>query len=842
MIKLFEPTATDFTTNGIVILTNCIDMEIIEELNGNYALNFKYPIEEPKIVKGTMQANKNIISNKNTIVGTKTNVNLPPKSYFLQKDYIVYANNQPFRIYNVKRNMSTIEVNCRHIFYDLLDNFLEDVRPTNLNRMDALQWVLERTQYPNIFTGGGNIGPTATRYFIRKNVVEAIMGKEGILETWGGEIVRDNFNIGIWDNRGNDRGVLIQGGKNLVGIEEDLDTDNVITRIMATGLDENDTIIMLPEKYIDSPNINMYPHPKVRHLHYGDIKVNGETSITKDDVIRLLRLKVKELYEVEKVDIPQINYKVDFIELSKTEEYKDYITLEKVEVGDIVTVRYNKLNLDIKAKVIKTTKHLKGNAWVNEKVELGNFKKDVTSSLNKIDAITTDDGKVKGEAIWGPIDAAKSSLKAMADSAETQVERAIVFEDKDPTSSTYGALCMGTRGFQIASSMTNGEWQWATFGTGKGFVADLISAGILKSLDGSLRIDLGGGTFKTYNYNGFPAIEMKDMNLDFYDWKKINEKAGTIYTSHDVDYPDRMGFSIAHYKNYGMSLAYYDPSVEHFRSYMSFDFYKNLPTVKEPITLWKDMNATWGGLKYYKGDAQVGFIGNYGTDLRMGYVGNGNMIRLGRQNENDFNSTIDIQDPNNSQYRRGCLIWSHTQIGGNLLVTGDFAVNGSKNCVVNTKNYGKRLINAYETMGYYFGDLGEGYTDGNGECICMIEDMINELINTDVKYQVTLTEYCSDDLTIEEMRNLCPLRVTKRTPTYFIVRGEPNTEFSWELKGKRLGYENVRGDLYDHNDGIDDYQRPVEFDVDNNKVEDLEDRLLVNEDNVEDILLGGDFK
>ncbi|MGO5076119.1 phage tail spike protein, partial [Clostridium sporogenes] len=302
MIKLFAPNAIDFTTNGVTILTNAMDPEITEELNGNYTLSFKYPIEEPKIVKGIIQANKNIISGK-TMVGTKTNVNLQTKSYFLQKDYIVYANNQAFRIYNVKRDMSMININCRHIFYDLLDNFLEDVRPTNLNRMDALKWVLNGTQYPNRFTFNGNLGSTATRYFIRKNVVEAIMGKEGILETWGGEIVRDNFKIGIWDNRGNDRGVLIQGGKNLVGIEEDLGTDNVITRIMPTGLDENDTVIMLPEKYINSTHINMYPHPKVRHIHYGDIKVNKETNITKDDVIRLLRLKVKELYEVKKVDI-----------------------------------------------------------------------------------------------------------------------------------------------------------------------------------------------------------------------------------------------------------------------------------------------------------------------------------------------------------------------------------------------------------------------------------------------------------------------------------------------------------------------------------------------------------
>ncbi|MGO5076192.1 phage tail spike protein, partial [Clostridium sporogenes] len=291
--------------------------------------------------------------------------------------------------------------------------------------------------------------------------------------------------------------------------------------------------------------------------HYGDIKVNKETNITKDDVIRLLRLKVKELYEVKKVDIPQINYKVDFIELSKTEEYKDYITLEKVEVGDTVTVRYNKLNLDIKAKVIKTTKTFKGDKWVNEKVELGNFKRDVTNSLNKIDSITTDDGKVKGEAIWGTIDATKASLKAMADSAETQVERAIIFEDKAPNSSTYGAMCLGTRGFQIAKRMTNGEWQWTTFGTGQGFTADLIRAGILQSLDGTLKIDLGGGSFKTYDKDQFPAIEMKNMNLYFYDFKKLGKKAGIIYSHYLTNQPEQLGISIGHYSDYEMAMTYY---------------------------------------------------------------------------------------------------------------------------------------------------------------------------------------------------------------------------------------------------------------------------------------------
>ncbi|WP_251861976.1 phage tail spike protein [Clostridium sp. Marseille-Q2269] len=838
MIKLFEPTATDFTTNGVTILTNAIDAEILEELNGAYTLTFKYPIEKPKIVKGIIQSNVNVITNKSTIVGTRTDVNLHPKSYFLQKDYIVYANGQAFRIYNVKRDMSTIEVNCRHIFYDLLDNFLEDVRPTKLNRLDALKWILERTQYPHKFTATGNLGGTNTRNFIRKNVVESIMGEESILSTWGGEIVRDNFSIGIWDSRGNDRGVLIQGGKNLVGIEEDLNTDNVITRVMPTGLDENDTVIMLPEKYIDSPYINAYPHPKVRHIHYGDIKVNKETGITKDDVIRLLRLRVKELYEVEKVDIPEVNYKVDFIELSKTEEYKNYISLEKVEVGDTVTVRYNKLNLDIKAKVIKTTKRQLGNTWINDTVELGNFKKDISNSLNKIDSITTPDGKVKGEVIWGSIDAAKATLKAMADSAETQVERAAFFEDRDTNSPTYGAMCLGTRGFQIAKEMSNGEWQWSTFGTGQGFTADLISAGVLKSLDGTLKIDLGGGAFRTYNNTGFPAIDMENMNLSFYDWKKANSKVGMFYTSYQLDEPQQMGLSFAHFQDYIMNLTYYNPSEDNYLAYITFDKYFKRDTTRQPITISENMDVRRNMYWYWAANnAVMASLQLWSTGLNIGYMGDNSRLNFGRQWTDSMDIMFSALNHRTSSNHVGFASWENAHFDKEVRVSGALKVDGSKNSLQKTQHYGDRLINAYETMGYYFGDLGSGIVGEDGIAIVAIEDMVTEVMNTDIPYHVTYTEIVPYELTDKEVKKRSPFRLVEMKPTYFIFRGEPNTHFTWELKAKRKGYEQVRAENNANDTRLNNIDDHIEFE--STEENDNLENVLLEEDTLIDNLLGG---
>ena len=53
---------------------------------------------------------------------------------------------QPFRIYNVKPEMEKITVNARHIFYDLLDNFLMNLNKTG-TASDVLSSMKSAMQY-----------------------------------------------------------------------------------------------------------------------------------------------------------------------------------------------------------------------------------------------------------------------------------------------------------------------------------------------------------------------------------------------------------------------------------------------------------------------------------------------------------------------------------------------------------------------------------------------------------------------------------------------------------------------------------------------------------------------
>lgn len=134
-------------------------------------------------------------------------------------------------------------------------------------------------------------------------------------------------------------------------------------------------------------------------------------------------------------------------------------------------------------------------------------------------------------------------------------------------------------------------------------------------------------------------------------------------------------------------------------------------------------------------------------------------------------------------------------IGGTVYANGNvniqrhlwansLAISGTKNCVQDTKNYGKRLINAYETCDYLFGDIGESIIE-NGECIVYLDNIFKEIITTDITYQVFLTKYGKGDIWVSE-----------RHEDYFIVQADNDISFGWEIKAKRKNYENYRLEEY----------------------------------------------
>lgn len=264
-----------------------------------------------------------------------------------------YRGQQKFRIYSVSIDpiTGTVLARGRHIFYDLANNLIEDTRPTDATAEEAGQALLTGCQFASGFSFSSVMTNLATAYYIRQNPVYAMIGDgdNAMVKRWGGEIYRDNYDITWKDRLGADNGMRIKYAKNLTGLVADEDASGIVTRIMPVAVGETNAALLLPEKYIDSTRIEDYPIPRISVLDCRDIRV-GETVDEEipypdlDSAYTEMRLRVAEAYAAE-VDLPKITLDVTFVDLARTEEYKDYQSLVTVTLGDTVTVEYAPLSI-----------------------------------------------------------------------------------------------------------------------------------------------------------------------------------------------------------------------------------------------------------------------------------------------------------------------------------------------------------------------------------------------------------------------------------------------------------------------------------------------------------------
>ena len=358
MITIYESKETNFKHNGLGILrpSSCV---IYEELNGEYSLTLKHPVDPYD------------------------------KWKLLEQDRIIKANKQLFRIYKLTKSLSgnEIEIYAMHIFYDLSKNFIDDVNIVDKTGKQALNQILTNTAYESNFTCDSDITTIKSARLVRKNVTSALIGDDenSFLNYWGGELKRDNFNFEINTVIGENKGMKISYGKNLTGLTATFDMSNVATRLIPKAFDG----ITLPELYVDSDYINNYSHPIIREVDFSDIKyasspnnTNEEGFKTKEEVYSELRRLCRLMFTEDKIDMPESNFEVDFVELSKTKQYEKYANLETVSLGDVVNIHHKILGINIDARVISYEFNCLTDRY--DSIELGSFQTNIFTGINEI--------------------------------------------------------------------------------------------------------------------------------------------------------------------------------------------------------------------------------------------------------------------------------------------------------------------------------------------------------------------------------------------------------------------------------------------------------------------------
>nr|DAY80138.1 MAG TPA: tail protein [Caudoviricetes sp.] len=735
---------------------------------------------------------------------------------------------QLFYIYDKDKGMTGVKCKARHIFFDLASEVLVDCRPTNCNGKEALRKMLEGTG----FTGYSDIVAINTAHYIRKHIAnEALISDDenSFVNKWGGELDVDNFNVYMNNRTGGEYGVTFKYGRDLINLNENSNIDSIITRVIPVGFNG----ITIPETYVESPLINKYRKVKTDVVKFDYIKVkespeDEEGYDTLEEAQEALREAAKELFND---GLDKLLYQLDLevTKLENTLKYEDYKDILTTGLGDTVGVEHIDIGIDIKTRVIKFTYDC-----IKEKyktITIGNYIENDIDRQNSVestlDKITNADGTVNAVEVAGILNAVNVKMRAMKDIAQKQDVRALLCEDLDPESPTYGAMCYGTMGFMIAAERTpdNRDWNWRTFGTGKGFFADLIVAGtmladrirggVLQSIDGSLEIDLResskGMQFKR---NGKKAIDIAGTTIKFFDWDGEGDAVAHIYSTRIGGDENKLGLAIANKKGRSISISY--ESGDTYYSYMRFDIDNSDKITNSPITIFKETD--------FRG-SQIWF----GYDINSIYNSTNNNLIAKVQNEfkvaDRANGTsrfrvlqdwIAAYDKDSCYFEAGKLksdgkgyfifrdgqtaylyrvagqekVWCdyNLTVDKKLHVNGDLAVVGNKNCIQPTENYGDRLFYSVEDAESYLTDRSmevftvEKTAEGTYERVILLDNIFKEAVRVDNNYTVEVIKQGWGDY-----------RVKEQNENYFVVEADrKDFTFKYVVTAKRRGFEDIR--------------------------------------------------
>ncbi|WP_449450886.1 phage tail spike protein [Streptococcus suis] len=237
-----------YLKDGNIPLNLAYDDDIVQEANSSYQLSFKFPLTDGKW-------------------------NLLKREVFLLADDL--HGEQEFFIFEAKKANGYVQVYAKQVatllnYYSI--NSISVDRVPGQTVMTALAGSVKR---PCPFTFFSDILDRHTFNESNVSVMDALVKeKHSILGQWGGDLVRDKYQVKLLKNGGIENESLFMYKKNLSSYEESENINNLKTRlhlkktIQGQSEGEKDRVIAVT---VDSPLIGQY-----RQIYEADIEVNDQ--------------------------------------------------------------------------------------------------------------------------------------------------------------------------------------------------------------------------------------------------------------------------------------------------------------------------------------------------------------------------------------------------------------------------------------------------------------------------------------------------------------------------------------------------------------------------------------
>ena len=500
---IYANNETTFTSLGLGMLPDCVYCKTGEDIeSGKIECEFSYPV-------------------------TGVNFNLIVPDRIIKVKPNDTSDLQLFRIYKISKPINGIvKVYCQHISYDLCMipiqkiNFQSSITQNGLFTLLKNKYKLPNNSAianeANLFTFT-SLQPTKSKA-IAESVPRSMRAWLGgsdnsFLKVYGGEFEFDNFNVKLHETRGSDNGVRISYGKNLTDLNADIDIQNTYTTIYAFAVDGNGQYHETTSPVdISNGHLNTYGSNRCLILDLSDQFDNDET-ITEPDLIS----KAQSYANKYKLNDPVTSISVSFVKLWESKEFDTIKNLERVSIGDTVTVDYPELGISSKLRVVKTVYDCLNEKYIS--IDLGKAKQTIVKMLSDVNRnveqiITTQQTEMQAAASYAAqkITGGMGGYVVIKPNASTGYPEEILIMDNPDISQAVkvwrwnsGGLGHSNNGYNSQSyniALTaDGKINASAITTGI-LNADLLRTGTITDQTGKTSINLANGNVTINQDNG----------------------------------------------------------------------------------------------------------------------------------------------------------------------------------------------------------------------------------------------------------------------------------------------------------------------------------------------------
>ena len=302
-----------YLTNGNMPLNEAYNDEIVQERNNTYQLTFRFPTSDPKW-------------------------ELLREETFLTADDL--HGEQDFVIFEIEKQNGYIQVYANQVL-SLLNNYLVSaVNADQVTGSRAVSLLAGSITREHPFSFFCDIEDRHTFNIKEKNAMEVLVkDKHSILGQWGGDMVRNGYNLRLLKNGGSENESLFMYKKNLSSYQHKTSTKSLKTRITfkTTVKGEGENAVDQDLKVvIDSPLLSKYSQ-----IYEAVVEVNDQDVKDQDSLIKY----GKQYYRTSMCDMMEDSLEISVVGQSDV----------AVQMFDVVSIYHEGFGLDVRKKITKYT-------------------------------------------------------------------------------------------------------------------------------------------------------------------------------------------------------------------------------------------------------------------------------------------------------------------------------------------------------------------------------------------------------------------------------------------------------------------------------------------------------